>query len=146
MSKVLLVSICAWAVAQATKILIALIRRKRVDLRYFTTGGGMPSVHSATVSALATSVAMVQGFESVTFAIAVILALIVMYDATGVRRSVGKQSVVLNRIVQEIRSRRPEAVLERELWELIGHTPFQVIVGAVLGILVAWLWFTIAAM
>jgi acid phosphatase family membrane protein YuiD len=146
MSKVLLVPICAWAVTQAIKILIALIRRKRVGLRYFVTGGGMPSSHSATVSALAASVAMVQGFESVTFGIAVILALVVMYDAAGVRRSVGKQSVILNRIVQEIRSRRPEAVIERELWELIGHTPFQVIVGAVLGILVAWLWFTIAAM
>lgn len=146
MNRVLLVPICAWAVTQAIKVLIALIRRKRVGLRYFVTGGGMPSAHSATVSALAASVAMVQGFESVTFGITVILALIVMYDATGVRRSVGKQSVVLNRIVQEIRSRRPEAVIERELWELIGHTPFQVIVGAVLGILVAWLWFTIAAM
>ncbi len=146
MNRVLLVPICAWAVTQAIKVLIALIRRKRVGLRYFVTGGGMPSAHSATVSALAASVAMVQGFESVTFGITVILALIVMYDAAGVRRSVGRQSVVLNRIVQEIRSRRPEAVIERELWELIGHTPFQVIVGAVLGILVAWLWFTIAAM
>jgi len=105
----------------------------------------MPSAHSATAGALATSVAMVEGIGSVSFSIAAILALLVMYDAAGVRRWVGKQSVVLNRIVREIRFRRPVAELERDLREFIGHTPFQVIVGAILGIFIAWLWFTISA-
>jgi len=71
---------------------------------------------------------------------------VVMYDAAGIRQSVGLQSVVLNRIMKELRSRRPIAELERDLREFIGHTPFQVIAGAVLGIVVAWLWITITNM
>ena len=69
-----------------------------------------------------------------------------MYDAAGIRQSVGLQSVVLNRIMKELRSRRPIAELERDLREFIGHTPFQVIAGAILGIVVAWLWVIITAM
>lgn len=143
MNKVLLVSVCAWAIAQAMKTLIVLIRKRRLDFSYFVSGG-MPSSHSATVSALATSVAMVEGFESVAFGITAILALVVMYDAAGVRRWVGRQSIVLNRITQEIRFRRPVAELEHDLREFVGHTPFQVIIGTALGIIVAWVWFTIA--
>ena len=144
MSIVFLVSICAWVVAQLLKVFIALIRRRRIDLGLFVSSGGMPSAHSAMVSALAASVAIVEGFSSVAFGIAAIFALVVMYDAAGVRRSVGRQSVVLNRIVQEIRFRRPVAELERDLREFIGHTQFQVIIGALLGIGIAWLWFTIS--
>lgn len=144
-NKVLLVSICAWAVAQVLKVFIILVREKRLDWRYFVISGGMPSAHSAVVGALATSIAITQGLGSVAFAVAAVLALVVMYDAAGVRRSVSQQSIVLNRIVQELRSRRPVAELERDLREFIGHTPFQVIVGAVLGVSIAWLWLTIAA-
>jgi hypothetical protein len=79
----------------------------------------------------------------VAFGITAILALVVMYDAAGIRQSVGLQSVVLNRIMKELRSRRPIAELERDLREFIGHTPFQVIAGAALGIIVAWLWIII---
>ena len=139
----LVISACALAVAQLLKVIIILIRERRLDLRYFVTGGGMPSAHSATVCALATAVAMTHGIGSVTFGIAVVLALIVTYDSAGVRQSVSQQSVVLNRIVQELRFKRPIAEVERDLREFIGHTPFQVIVGAALGILVAWLWLTI---
>ncbi len=144
MSIVLLVSICAWVVAQLLKVFIALIRRKRIDLGLFVSSGGMPSAHSATVSALAASVAIVEGFSSVAFGIAAIFAVVVMYDAAGVRQWVGKQSIVLNRMVQEIRFRRPVAELERDLREFIGHTQFQVVIGALLGIGIAWLWFTIS--
>ena len=143
MNNVIIVPICAWAAAQLLKVLIVLVQRKQIDLRYFITSGGMPSAHSAIVTALATSVAMVEGFGSIAFGITIILALIVMYDAAGVRRSVGKQSVVLNRIVKELRDRRPIAELEHNLREFIGHTPVQVIVGAILGVAVAWLWFTL---
>ena len=97
------------------------------------------------MSALATSIAMVEGIGSVAFGISVILAAIVMYDAAGVRQSVGRQSIILNRIISELRDRRPIAELERDLRDLIGHTPFQVIVGAAMGITVAWLWFTFIA-
>ena len=141
MNSVIIVSVCAWAASQLLKVLIVLVKKKQLDLRYFVTSGGMPSAHSAIVSALATSVAMVEGLTSVAFGISVMLALIVMYDAAGVRRSVGKQAIVLNRVVKELRERRPIAELEYNLREFIGHTPFQVLVGAILGIAVAWLWF-----
>jgi len=144
MSVVFLVSICAWTIAQLLKVFIALIRKKRIDLGLFVSSGGMPSAHSAMVSALAASVAIVQGFSSVAFGISAIFALVVMHDSSGVRQWVGKQSIVLNRIVQEIRFRRPVAELERDLREFIGHTQFQVIIGGLLGIFIAWLWFTIS--
>ena len=144
MNTMLLVSICAWVVAQLMKVLIALIRKKRIDLHSFLSSGGMPSAHSATVSALAALVGIVEGFSSGVFGIAAIFAMVVMYDSAGVRQSVGRQSVVLNRIVQEIRLRRPVAELERDLREFIGHTQFQVVIGASLGIGIAWLWFTVS--
>jgi acid phosphatase family membrane protein YuiD len=142
-NQVLVAPLCAWAVAQLLKVFTTLVKEKRLDLRYLVISGGMPSAHSALVSALATSVAIVQGLGSVAFGITAILALVVMYDAAGIRQSVGLQSVVLNRIVKELRSRRPIAELERDLREFIGHTPFQVIAGAALGIIVAWLWIII---
>jgi len=137
------ISVCAWAVAQLIKVFVILMREKRLDLSYFVATGGMPSAHSATVSALATAVAMIEGLSSVAFAISAILAMVVMYDAAGVRRAVSRQSFILNRIVREFRVRRPRGEVERDLRELIGHTPFQVIIGAALGILIAWLWLTI---
>jgi len=145
MNNIIIAPICAWTIAQLLKVLIALVQKRQVDLRYFVTSGGMPSAHSAIVSALATSVAMVEGFGSIAFGISVILALIVTYDAAGVRRAVGKQSIVLDRIVKELRERRPISELEQDLREFIGHTPVQVFVGAILGISVAWLWFAFIA-
>jgi len=105
----------------------------------------MPSSHTALVCALATAVAMIQGFNSVAFAITAILAMIVMYDAAGVRQAVGRQARILNRLVKELRDKRPRDEVERDLREFIGHTQFQVIAGAVLGILIAWVWLTLSA-
>ncbi len=104
----------------------------------------MPSSHTALVCSLATAVAIIQGLNSVAFAITATLAVVVMYDAAGVRQSVSQQSVILNRIVRELMEKRPRDEVERDLREFIGHTPFQVIVGAILGIFVAWLWLTIS--
>ena len=146
MNEVLLISISAWAIAQALKVFFGLAREKRLDLRYFVASGGMPSAHAAIVSALATAVAMMQGLNSVAFAITAIVAMVVIYDAAGVRRAVGRQSIVLNRIVKELGGKRPRDRVERDLREFIGHTPFQVIVGAALGILVAWLWLTMSTL
>ena len=87
---------------------------------------------------------MIQGVGSVTFAISAVLALVVMYDAAGVRQSVGRQSTIINRIVRELRLGRRVTELESDLRELVGHTPFQVFTGAALGIAIAWLWITIA--
>lgn len=145
-NEALVIPISAWAIAQLTKTSIALLQGKGLDFRYLVSSGGMPSAHSALVTSLATTVGMTQGFGSAVFGIAVILALIVMYDAAGVRQSVSQQSVVLNRIVRELRLRHSITNLEADMRELLGHTPFQVIVGAFSGFALAWLWITIAAM
>ncbi len=143
-NKVLIIPMCSWAIAQILKLILVLIKKRQLDLRYLVISGGMPSAHSAFVSALAMSVALIEGSGSAAFGISVILALVVMYDAAGVRQSVGQQSVILNRIIRELRLRRPIAELERDLREFIGHTSFQVIVGGLLGVVVAWLWLAIA--
>ena len=106
----------------------------------------MPSSHTALVCALATAVAMMWGLNSVAFAITAILAMVVMYDAAGVRQAVSRQSIILNRIVKELREKRPRDEVERDLREFIGHTQFQVLGGAILGVLVAWVWLTISAL
>ena len=95
----------------------------------------MPSAHAAMVTALATAVAITNGFGSIAFAISVILALIVMYDASAVQ-----QSVVLNRIILELKRGEPIVKIEAGLRELMGHTQFEVIVGAALGIAIARIW------
>lgn len=141
-NEVLVIPLCAWALAQLTKTVVALLQGKGLDFRYLVRSGGMPSAHSAVVTALATTTAMTQGFGSAAFGVSVILALIVMYDAAGVRQSVSQQSVVLNRIVRELRLRQPITRLEADMREFLGHTPFQVIVGAASGFALAWLWIT----
>jgi hypothetical protein len=143
---VLIIALCAWMVAQLVKLLVALARGKGLDLSFFISSGGMPSAHSAMVCALATAIAIKDGFGSAYFAIAVILALVVTYDAAGVRQSVGQQSVVLNRIILELKRKEPMIKIEADLRELMGHTPFEVYIGAALGIGVAWLWLFLAGL
>ncbi|MFH0768570.1 MAG: divergent PAP2 family protein [Chloroflexota bacterium] len=145
-NKALVIPLCSWAIAQLLKVIVVLLQQKRLDIRYFIVSGGMPSSHSAFVSALATTVAFVDGLGSVTFGISVIFAWVVMYDAAGIRQSVGQQAAVLNRILRELGTRRPVRVLEHEFRELVGHTPFQVMIGGLLGIGTAWLWFAISGM
>ena len=145
-NKALVIPICAWAVAQLIKTLVPLVRGKGLNLRNLFRSGGMPSAHSTLVTALATSVAMVESSSSVAFGVTAILALIVMYDAADVRQSVSRQAAALNRIIKELRLRRPVTDLGSDFRELFGHTPFQVVVGGALGIAVAWLWMKIAAM
>jgi acid phosphatase family membrane protein YuiD len=143
---VLIIALCAWMVAQLVKLLVALAQGKGLDLSFFISSGGMPSAHSAMVCALATAIAIKDGFGSAYFAIAVILALVVTYDAAGVRQSVGQQSVVLNRIILELKRKEPMIKIEADLRELMGHTPFEVYIGAALGIGVAWLWLFLAGL
>jgi len=140
-NETLLIAATAWFIAQTLKVVDGLIREKRLDMRFFIRPGGMPSSHTALVTGLATSVGFLYGFNSVEFAISTVFAGVVMYDAAGVRRSVSKQSVIINRILQELKERRPKDI-EHDVRELIGHTPFQVFSGAALGIGIAiiWLW------
>jgi acid phosphatase family membrane protein YuiD len=144
MNKALVIPAGVWVISQVLKVLVVLAREKRLELRFLVGSGGMPSSHTALVCSLATVVGMTQGFGSVVFAVVAILAMVVMYDAAGVRQAVGRQSTILNRIVKELLEKRPRDEVERHLREFIGHTPFQVIVGAVLGIFIAWLWLFIS--
>ena len=130
---VLLTGIAAWAVAQILKLMIATAVYRKFDIVYLTTGGGMPSSHSALVCSTAVACGVSAGFDAPVFAVAVVVAFIVMYDAAHVRRETGEQAKVLNYIMRNWEELRPEE-FEAELKELIGHTPLQVAVGAVLGI------------
>lgn len=134
----LLIPLAAWCVAQVLKVFISSIKDKRLNFSQLITTGGMPSSHAALVCALATAAAIVHGVNSAVFAIAALFALVVMSDATGVRKTVGTQSTMLNRILDELFKGKPE--FEQRVRELIGHTIFEVSAGAVLGILLAWWW------
>jgi hypothetical protein len=111
----------------------------RWNLRRFVETGGMPSAHAAAVSALTTSVGLMQGFGSVLFGVTLYFSLIVMYDAAGLRRAAGRHAEILNRLIDE-HFQHAEADTHR-LMELLGHTPFEVLIGAVLGTSTALLWF-----
>jgi uncharacterized protein len=126
----------AWLIAQTIKLVTTLITEKRFVLSQMTTMGGMPSSHSATVCALAVTIGKLAGWSSYLFAITVFLALIVMYDAGGVRRTVGNQSVILNKIIDELF--RGQAEFEERLKEFIGHTQIEIVAGAALGVGLAW--------
>ncbi len=124
--------------AQIIKSIVFLIIRRKIDLRLFTTTGGMPSSHSAGVMGLSTAVGLINGFHSVEFAIALGFACIVMYDAAGVRRAAGKQAACLNKIIMDI-YKQDLAEAGGKLKELLGHTPMQVFAGAAFGVLYAYL-------
>lgn len=131
-NRILLAAFLAWAVAQVSKTFIDLVQQRRLVLSRLVSSGGMPSSHSALVTGLATATGRVSGVGSATFAIAVVVASIVMYDAAGVRRAVSIQARILNQMIDELFEGKPLA--EKRLRELIGHTPIQVFVGALLGI------------
>ncbi len=135
---ILIVSMVAWATAQILKVLVILLRERRLDLWRLVSAGGMPSSHSALVAALATSVAIADGVKSSTFALAVVFAAVVMYDAAGIRQAVSIQARILNRMLDEYF--KHQRWNEERLRELLGHTRVEVLVGASLGILVALLW------
>jgi len=124
-------AIIAWAIAQVSKTVIFAVKEKRINFSRLVGTGGMPSSHSTFVSSLATGVGLVNGWDTPLFALAAAFALVVMYDAAGVRRAAGKQAQVLNRILDDIYKKdfNPE-----RLKELLGHTPVEVLVGAVFGI------------
>jgi acid phosphatase family membrane protein YuiD len=127
----LVTAVMSWFLAQLIKVVIVLFKTRELDVAKFFASGGMPSSHSSTVTALATAVGFEEGVTSTLFAISAIFAVIVMYDASGVRLAVSKQAKILNDFFH---GRTKDYKL---LNELVGHTPYQVIVGAILGIAVA---------
>ena len=134
---ILNLAILAWAVAQVIKFVVVLVTEKRLDWRHIVSSGGMPSSHSAFVCACAASVAYLYGWASPLFAIAASMAIVVMYDASNVRRAAGEQAKILNYIMEHWTQMKP-AMFGKELKELLGHTPLQVFMGALLGIAVGW--------
>jgi acid phosphatase family membrane protein YuiD len=138
---IIIISICACVITQLIKVIIILAKKKQLYLRALITTGGMPSAHSAIVSSLCISVAIVEGLGSVAFGISAVLAFVVMFDAAGLRRSVGKQAVILNKIVKELKERGSKIDFEHDSREMIGHTIIQVIVGALIGVAVSCFWF-----
>ena len=133
----LLCAVVSYFLAQIIKILLCIVREHRLDLKLMFASGGMPSSHASTVTALCISSGRNYGIGSPFFAITFVLASVVMYDAAGVRRAAGEHAKVLNRLLADLTSGDP-AVAEASLKELIGHTPFQVLMGAVLGAIIAF--------
>jgi len=138
-NRVLWAALAAWVVAQTLKVLLAVRRKHRFDARWFLGTGGMPSAHSAGVSALAIAVGRQIGFHTPGFAVALIFALVTMFDAQGVRRSVGRQAIALNKMLDEFYVKGQ--VSQERLMELLGHTPVEVFVGAALGCGIATLFY-----
>ena len=132
--KYIIVPCCVWFCIQLFKLLYDIIKEKRFNFKRILQAGGMPSSHSAVVVSLTTMIAKAEGIASPLFGISLIFAFIVMYDAAGVRRAAGKQAKLLNKIVETPGLSGVE--VSEKLVEVLGHTPVQVIVGAIIGLVV----------
>jgi len=125
-----------WFIAQTIKVVIGIIREKRFNFKWFVGTGGMPSSHAAGVTAMVTGVGLYVGTGTPLFGMALLFAIIVISDARNVRWSIGKQAEILNTIMDDIYWKK--RIQEQKLKELIGHTPIQVIMGIITGLVVAF--------
>ena len=125
--EVLTCGLLAALTGQIIKFILFTAKTQKINFKIFTTTGGMPSTHSAGVMALSTSIGIIQGFESMTFAVSLGYALVIMYDAAGLRRAAGKTAACLNKVMEEIYNHDLKAV-GGKLKELLGHTPLEVFV------------------
>lgn len=137
-NEVLISAICSWALAQIVKTIIHLIVTKKFNAERLIGSGGMPSCHSAAVCAMTTALVINEGLSSYYVAIAGLLSIVVMYDAMGVRRETGNQAKVLNELIENLKGKN--LTQTEKLKEFVGHTPLQVLAGAVLGICFALLY------
>jgi len=136
-NQTLWISLSAWAVAQLIKIIIEFIHTKKFNKALLVSSGGMPSSHSALVMAMVVSVGYADGFDSPVFGLALIMCFIVMYDAAGVRRAAGNQAAAINILFHNMENSGIK--LDKNLKELLGHSPLEVVAGAVLGIVIAFI-------
>lgn len=134
--EVISAALIATFIAQLLKFIFYYIKNRCVNFKIFASTGGMPSSHSAAVVSTMTSVGLIEGFSSVDFSIALVFGLIVMYDAAGLRRSAGQMAAQLNMLVDAVYEQRPHS-FRNKLIELLGHTPLEVTMGALLGIAVS---------
>lgn len=133
-NKYLYVPLLLWFCIQVFKVICDLVKTKKFNFKRIMGAGGMPSSHTAVVTSLAMLVGKSEGFDSAMFAVALVFAMVVMYDAAGVRRAAGKQAHLLNKIIETPGLTGVE--VQERLVEVLGHTPLQVIVGATIGIVV----------
>jgi uncharacterized protein len=138
---VLFIGIFAWALAQFIKVPIFYIMYRRVHWGLWFSSGGMPSSHSALVTSVMLAIGLFDGFNTSLFAISFTLAMIVVYDAAGVRREAGRHAEKINILINELFSGHP--ISEKQLKEVIGHTPAQVIAGVILGLSSALIYYLI---
>ncbi len=129
--------VAAWFISQVIKVVRGVLTRRRFNFRWLFDTGGMPSSHSATVGSLATTVGLYYGFGSIPFLLTLIFTLITLFDAAGVRRSVGRQAGILNKMLDDLYEKGQ--VPETRLKELLGHTPVEVFTGAFVGCVVSLL-------
>jgi acid phosphatase family membrane protein YuiD len=135
-NRILIAGVLGWATAQVLKTIVHLIVNRKLSWERLIGDGGMPSAHSATVTAVAVAAGIECGFDSPIFAVAAILAIIVMHDAMGVRLETGKQAKVINNMLDWFLELDSDLPPEEKLKEFVGHTPTQVFFGALLGIIV----------
>jgi len=138
-NRILMSAIAGWAVAQFLKALIHALLTRKFDPERLVGSGGMPSSHASTVCAMTTMTGITYGVGSFEFAVTVILAIVVMHDAMNVRLETGRQAKLLNEIIESFKSLDVTPLTEEKLKEFVGHTPLQVLVGALLGLLTGWL-------
>ncbi len=138
-NKILMATIAVWAIAQTIKVMLGIARERRFNFKWFIGTGGMPSSHAAGAAALATLCGLHVGFDSAVFALTGVFALVTMFDAQGVRRATGQQAEILNKILDDIYWKGKFEI--SKLQELIGHTPIQVFMGALLGIALAFIFY-----
>ncbi len=137
-NRILMTGAVAWVISQVLKILIHTIIHRKLVWERLVGDGGMPSSHSATVTSVAVATGILQGWNSAIFAVAAIMAIVVMHDAMGVRRETGKQAVAINDILEHIlMDDAVDLTPEKALKEFVGHSPLQVAAGFVLGLVVA---------
>jgi acid phosphatase family membrane protein YuiD len=136
-NRALIGCLIAWGLAQALKLPIEYARTRRWNWSLLLRAGGMPSSHSALVSAAAHGIGLTAGFNSPIFALAIVVAMVVIYDATGIRRQAGRHAEIINAMVRDLVEGHP--LRQEQLREVLGHSPFEAIVGLALGILVAQL-------
>lgn len=141
-NRVLVAALLAWSLAQLIKPPLEYTRRRRWDWSLLLRAGGMPSSHSALITASAHAIGLTAGYESPVFALAAALALIVIYDATGIRRQSGRQAEVINQLVRDLLEGHP--LRQVRLREVLGHSPGEAATGVLMGLLIAqlviWLW------
>ncbi|MCK4352112.1 divergent PAP2 family protein [candidate division WOR-3 bacterium] len=137
--RIIILTLLSGFFAQAVKFFISFIIKKRPNFKRLVETGGMPSSHSTGVMTLSTCIGIKEGFTSPTFAITLFFSLVIMYEAAGLRRAAGRQAELLNRIVEGLYKR--EQIKPVRLSELLGHTPLEVILGGILGIVFALAFF-----